>query len=326
MEAIVYDEYGSPEVLRLEEIDQPVPKDDEVLVRVAAAAVNPGDWFLLGGIPFIMRFGTGLSKPRKKVLGLAVSGRVESVGAKVTKFQPGDEVFAEAGSGGFAALVCLPERSPAHKPAELSFEEAAAVPVSGVTALQGLRDTAGVQPGQKVLINGASGGIGTFAVQIAKALGAEVTGVCSSRNVDLVRSIGADHVIDYTNEDFTDNGKQYDLILDNVGNRSLSDCRRALESDGMLIPNSNKEGRWVGDYLTRAMRALLITPFVSQKLRPFSAVGRSEDLEALAELFESGEVKPVIDRTYPLAEAANALAYFGEGHARGKVVITVEQS
>ena len=326
MEAIVYHEYGSPDVLRLEEIDAPVPKDDEVLVRVAAAAINPGDWFLLSGTPLILRLSTGLSKPRKKVLGLAVAGRVESVGDKVTKFKPGDEVFAEAGSGGLAVFVCLPEKSLAHKPAGLTFEEAAAVPVSGVTALQGLRDTAKVQPGQKVLINGASGGVGTFAVQIAKAFGAEVTGVCSSRNLDLVRSIGADHVIDYTSEDFTDNGKQYDLILDNVGNRSLSDCRRALKSDGMLIPNSNKEGRWVGDYLTRAVRALLLSLFVSQKLRPFSAVGKSEDLVALRELVESGSLRPVVDRIYPLAEAAEALAYFGEGHARGKVVITVEQS
>jgi NADPH:quinone reductase-like Zn-dependent oxidoreductase len=245
MKAIVYREYGSPDVLELEDVDLPVVKDGEVLVRVFGAAVNPGDWDLLRGTPYLLRLSTGLFKPRKKVLGLAIAGRVEALGSEATRFHPGDEVFGEIIGGAFAEYASVSEDALALKPANLTFEQAATVPVAGTTALQGLRDIGRVQLGQKVLINGASGGVGTFAVQIAKALGADVTGVCSTPNVDLVRSIGADHVIDYTQEDFTGNGHHYDLIFDNVGNRSLSDCRRALTPRGTLIPNSNKgAGHW----------------------------------------------------------------------------------
>jgi len=323
MRAIVQDKYGPPAVLELREIEQPAVKDDQVLVRVYAAGVNPGDWFLLRGIPYVLRLAYGLFRPRNKVLGLAVAGRVEAAGSKASKFQPGDEVYAGISRGGFAEYACVPEGALARKPANLSFAQAAAVPVVGVTALQGLRDAGRLQPGQRVLINGASGGVGTFAVQLAKAFGAEVTGVCSTRNVELVRSIGADHVVDYTQEDFTRSGPRYDLILDNVGNRSLSDCRRALATRGTFIPNANSAGRWIGGYLGRAAEALLVSPFVPQTLRPFSATDKGEDLVALAQLIEAGKVTPVIDRTYPLSETAAALGYYGQGHTRGKVVITV---
>lgn len=324
MKAIVYRKYGSPDVLELEEVEIPVAKDDEVLVRIIGAGINPGDWYLLNGIPYLLRLSTGLFSPRKKILGLALAGQVEAVGGNVTRFRPGDEVFAEAAKGGsFAEYICLSEDALALKPSNLTFEQAATIPVVGTTALQAIRDVAAVQPGQKVLINGASGGVGTFAVQIAKSFGAEVTGVCSTTNVDMVRSIGAEHVIDYTQEDFVENGQQYHLILDNVGNRSLSDYRRVLISGGMFIPNSNSGGRWIGGFLGRAVHALVLSPFVRQKLKPFAATGTSEDLVALTELIEAGTVTPVIDRTYPLNEIAEALGYFGEGHARGKVVITV---
>jgi NADPH:quinone reductase-like Zn-dependent oxidoreductase len=326
MMAIVYQAYGPPDVLELEDVEVPDVEDDEVLVRVLGAAVNPGDWDLLHGTPYVLRPMIGLRRPRNEVLGLAVAGRVEAVGDTVSKFQPGDEVYGEISYGGFAEYARVPEDALAPKPSNLTFEQAAAVPVVGVTALQALRDVGRVQPGQKVLINGASGGVGTFAVQIAKALGADVTGVSSTRNVELVRSIGADHVIDYTREDFTATGRRYDLILDNVGNRSLSAYRRALTPKGTLIPNSNKGGgRWIGGFLARAVRALLVSPFVPQRLRPFAATGKSEDLFALKELIESGKVTPVIDRTYSLSETAEALRYYGEGHTRGKVVISVEQ-
>jgi NADPH:quinone reductase-like Zn-dependent oxidoreductase len=327
MKAIVYHDYGSPDVLELQEVDKPVAKDGEVLVRVLGAAVNPGDWDLLHGTPYVLRPMTGLRRPRNKVLGLAVAGRVEEVGSNVSKFRPGDEVYAEISKGGFAQYARVAEDALAPKPSNLTFEQAAAVPLAGVTALQALRDIGRVQPGQKVLINGASGGVGHFAVQIAKSYGAEVTGVTSTRNIDLVRSLGADHVIDYTREDFTRTGQQYDLILDNVGNRSLSDYRGALTTKGMLIPNSNKGGgHWIGGFLGRAVRALIVSPFVPQRLRPFAATGRSKDLVVLKELIEAGKVMPVIDRTYPLNETAEALSHYGEGHTRGKMVITVEQN
>jgi NADPH:quinone reductase-like Zn-dependent oxidoreductase len=260
MKAVVYHEYGSPDVLEFQEVDKPAIKDGEVLVRVLGAAVNPGDWDLLHGTPYVLRIITGLRRPRNKVLGLGVAGRVETAGNHVSKLQPGDEVYAEIRGGGFAEYTRVPAAALAPMPSSLTFEQAAAVPVVGVTALQALRDIGQVQQGQKVLINGASGGVGTFAVQIAKALGADVTGVCSTRNVDLVRSLGADHVIDYTREDFTRTGQQYDLILDNVGNRSLSEYRRALNPKGGLIPNSNKGGgRWLGAFLRRAVKALLLS-------------------------------------------------------------------
>jgi len=325
MKAVVYHEYGSPDVLAVQEVDKPAIKEGEVLMRVLGAAVNPGDWDLLHGRPYVLRPITGLRRPRNKVLGLAVAGRIETVGNNMSKVRPGDDVYAEISKGGFAEYARVPQAALAPKPSNLTFEQAAAVPVVGVTALQALRDIGRVQPGQKVLINGASGGVGTFAVQIAKALGAEVTGVCSTKNVDLVRSIGADHVIDYTREDFTRSGQQYDLILDNVGNRSLSEYRRALTPKGMLIPNSNKGGgRWIGAFLRRAVKALLLSPFVSQRLRPFAASGKGEDLVVMTELMEAGKVTPVIDRAYPLGETGEALRYYGKGHTRGRIIITME--
>jgi NADPH:quinone reductase-like Zn-dependent oxidoreductase len=327
MKAIVYREYGSPhDVLELEEVDVPVVSDDELLLRVHAATVNPGDWDLLAGQPYILRPSVGFRAPRNGILGLAVAGTVEAVGSNATEVQPGDDIYAGISRGGFAEYVAVPEATAAPMPANLTHVQAAAVPVAAVTALQGLRDVARVQPGQKVLINGASGGVGSFAVQIAKYFGAEVTGVCGPANADLVRSIGADHVIDYTQEDFTTNGQKYDLIFDNVGNRSLSDCRRALAAVGILIPNSNKgPGRWIGGYLRRAAGALALSPFVSQKLRPFAASEKREDLAALTELIETGAVTPVIERTYPLNETAAALDHYGKGHTRGKLVITMDQ-
>jgi NADPH:quinone reductase-like Zn-dependent oxidoreductase len=324
MQAIVYREYGEPDVLELQDVERPIPGDGEVLVRVRAAAVNPGDWDLLHGVPYVLRLSTGLRRPRNRVLGLAVSGQVEAVGRGAEDVRPGDDVFAEVTHGGFAEYVLVPAKALAPKPANLTFEQAAAVPLVGTTALQGLRDIGRVQPGQRVLVIGASGGVGVFAVQIAKVLGAEVTGVCGTRNVDLVRSLGADRVVDYAREDFTAGGPAYDLILDNVGNRSLADCRRALARKGTLIPNSNKGGgRWLGAYVGRAIRSLLLSPFVSQRLRPFAATGKRDDLVALTELIESGQVRPVIDRTYPLAEVPAALRHYGTGHARGKIVISV---
>lgn len=325
MKAIVNRVYGSPAVLELAEVDRPVPRADEALVRVLACAVNPGDWDVMHGTPYVLRLATGLRRPRNQVLGHAIAGRVEAVGADVSGFRPGEEVYAGIGNGGFAEYASVREELLALKPSNLTFEQAAAVPIAGVTALQALRDIGQVRQGQSVLINGAAGGVGTFAVQIAKTYGADVTGVCGTSNLGLVRSLGADHVIDYTREDFTANGQRYDLILDNVGNRSLSDLRRALTPRGMLIPNSNKgSGRWLGGYLRRALQALALSPFVSQRLRPFSATDKRDDLLELKGLIESGSVTPVIDRTYPLARAAEALAYFGTGHLGGKVIISLE--
>lgn len=327
MKAIVNHEYGLPGVLELGDVDPPVTRSDEVLLRVLAAAVNPGDWDVMRGTPYVLRLTTGLRRPRNKVLGLAVAGRVEAVGSNVAEFRPADEVYAGIGKGGFAEYVCVPEAALAPKPSNLTFEQAAAVPISGVTALQALRDIGRVQPGQKVLINGASGGVGTFAVQVAKTFGADVTGVCSTTNMDLVRSIGADHVIDYTQEDFTRSGQQYDLILDNVGNRTLSELRRALVHHGTLIPNSNKgSGRWMGGFLRRAVQALVVSPLVPQRLRPFASTEKRQDLVVLTELIESGKVTPVIDSTYPLREVAAAMSHYGAGHARGKVIITMTQN
>lgn len=325
MKAIVNHEYGPPEVLGLRDIDVPAARGDRVLVRIFAAAINPGDWDVMRGIPYVLRLATGIRRPRSAVLGLAIAGRVAAVGDDVSAFGPGDEVYAGIDGGGFAEYAAVPEGSLARKPVGLTFEQAAAVPVAGVTALQALRDVGHVRPGQSVLVNGASGGVGTFAVQIAKALGADVTGVCSARNVDLVRSLGADRAIDYTQEDFASDGRRYDLILDNVGNRTLSELRRALAPRGTLIPNSNKgSGRLVGGFLQRAAQALVTSPFVSQRLRPFAATDRRDDLVALTELIEAGRVSPVIDRLYPLSESATAMGYYGAGHARGKVVITMQ--
>jgi NADPH:quinone reductase-like Zn-dependent oxidoreductase len=315
MKAIVQNAYGSPEVLEFEEIDMPVVKDDEVLVRVHAAGVNAADCFVMRGM-YMLRLMYGLRAPRNGVRGTDVAGTVEAVGKDVTQFQPGDEVFGWC-KGSFAEYASAPENNFVPKPDNLTFEQAAAVPMAGFVALQALRDKGKVQPGQKVLINGASGGIGTFAVQIAKVFGAEVTGVCSTRNVDMVRSLGADHVIDYTQEDFTTSGKRYDVILDIVGNHSLSDCRRALTPKGILVPNSGTNG------MGYIVKANVMSPFVSQKTYTFVSMGKNEDLVVLKELIEAGDVTPVIDRTYPLSETPQALGYVERGHTRGKVVISV---
>ncbi len=322
MKAIIHDEYGPPEdVLKLKDVDDPVLRDDEVLVRVHAAAVNWADWAATRGLPYIMRAVFGLRGPRNGVRGSDVAGTVEAVGRNVKLLRRGDEVFGWC-TGAFAELVRAKEKNLVPKSASLTFEQAAAVPMAGFCALQALRDVGKVRPGQRVLINGASGGIGTFAVQIAKKLGAEVTGVCSTGNLDLVRSLGADHVIDYTREDFTRGGQRYDLILDIADDRSLAERRRVLAPTGTLIPNSGVGGRWFGS-VGRIVKARLLSPFVRHRLRPFLSLPRNEDLVALTELIEAGEVTAVIDRTYALIETPEAIGYVGEGHARGKVVITV---
>jgi len=317
MKAIVQNDYGSPDVYEFKEIDKPVVKDSEVLVRVHAAGLNAGDYFAMRGEPYMIRMSVGWPKPKGFVPGWDVAGTVEAVGQNVTQFQPGDEVFG-AINGGCAEYACAGEDKFVLKPANLTFEQAAAIPTAAVTALRGLRDAAKVQPGQKVLINGASGGVGTFAVQIAKALGAEVTGVCSTRNVDMVRSIGADHVVDYTQEDFTQSGQRYDLILDNVGNHSFSDYRRALTPQGTFQPNSGHAG------LGYVIKALVLSLFMRRQGRPFVANPSNEDLVVMKELIEAGKVTPVIDKTYPLSETPEAFRYLDKEHARGKVVITVE--
>jgi NADPH:quinone reductase-like Zn-dependent oxidoreductase len=322
MKAIVQHAYGGPEELELADVAEPAVEDDEVLIRVRAAAVNMGDWYVMRGEPTLMRLSSGLRRPRVAIRGRDVAGLVEAVGRSVTRFRPGDAVYAEVDSGSFAELMSAAERLVAPMPANLTFEQAAAVPVAGGAALQGLRDAGGIQPGQAVLVNGASGGVGTFAVQVARALGAEVSGVCSTRNVDLVRSLGADHVIDYTREDFTRTGQRYDLVLDLVANHPLAGCRRALTPKGTLVLASGNGGRRLGP-LGHMARALVLSPFVSQRLRPFSARQSHEDLGVLKELIEAGSVTPVIDRTVPLGETADALRHLGEGHARGKIVITV---
>ena len=323
MKAIVHDIYGSPDDLELREIDKPVVKDNEVLIRVHAASVNAADWHLLRGTPNIMRImGNGLLKPKSTVRGRDVAGKVEAVGKDAKQFRPGDEVYAEVDTGSFAEFTCVPEDLLALKPANLTFEQAAAVPLAANTALQGLRDRGELQPGQKVLIYGASGGVGTFAVQIAKSFGADVTGVCSTSKVDLVRSIGADHVIDYTQEDFTKSSRRYDLVFDLVSNRSLSDYRRLLTPKGTLVISGGEGGRWLGP-IGLILNALAHSRFVSQRLRPLQATKSKEDLVVLKELIEAGKVTPVIDRTYPLNEAPEAIRYLEEGRARGKIVITV---
>ncbi len=323
MKAIVQDTYGSPDVLELRDIDKPVVGDDEVLVRVHAAGVDQGVWHLMAGMPYLLRLaGFGLRAPKNPVRGSDVAGRVEAVGENVTRFQPGDEVFGTC-DGSFAEYASARADRLAPKPANLSFEQAAAVPVSGYTALQAVRDQGKVRPGQRVLIIGAGGGVGTFAVQLAKAYGAEVTGVCSTTKTDLVRSIGADHVIDYTREDFADGRNRYDVILDIAGNRSLSHLRRALAPEGTLvIVGGEGGGRWLGG-IDRQLRALVLSPFVRQKLGTWVATQRTEDLEELHELLEAGTVTPVVDRTFPLSDVPEAIRYMRKGHARGKVVITV---
>jgi NADPH:quinone reductase-like Zn-dependent oxidoreductase len=323
MEAIVRDEYGSTDVLELRDIDKPEIEDEEVLVRVHAAGVGRDVWHVMTGLPYPIRLaGYGFRAPKNPVIGSDVAGVVEVVGKNVSRFQPGDEVFG-IGKGSYAEYARAPEDKLAPKPANLTFEQAAVVAISGLTALQGLRDHGKARPGQEVLVIGASGGVGTFAVQIAKALGAHVTGVCSTVKVDTVRSIGADCVIDYTREDFAEGGQRYDLILDIGGNSPLSRLRRALTSEGTLvIAGGEGGGRWLGG-TDRQLRAMMVCPFVGQKLGTFISKENHEDLIILTELVESGKVTPVIDRTYPLSEVPEAIRYLEEGHAQGKVVITV---
>ena len=322
MKAIVYHQYGSPDVLQLQDMDKPVVRNDAVLVRIRAAAANPYDWHFMRGEPYFMRLFIGLRTPKANGLGVDFAGQVEAVGKDVTQFHPGDEVFGVCNRA-FAEYLCTPENELALKPTNLTFEQAAAVPLAAVTALQGLRDTGQLQPEQKVLIIGASGGVGTFAVQIAKVFGAHVTGVCSTRNLELVRSLGADHVIDYTQEDFTQSGQKYDLIFQLAGTRSPSHCRRALTSKGRLVLSSgDSDGRWIGP-IDRLIKAAALSPFVSQTLSSLNTKRSKKDLPYLTELIEAGKVTPVIDRTHSLGEVPEALRYLEQGHARGKVVITV---
>jgi NADPH:quinone reductase-like Zn-dependent oxidoreductase len=320
MKAIVYTKYGSPDVLQLQEVEKPTPKDDEVLIKVHAASVNAYDWHFLTADIFLIRLtGEGLLKPKYSRLGADIAGRIEAIGRNVRQFQPGDDVFGMV-RGGFAEYACASEIALVLKPSNLSFEEAAAIPMAAITALQGLRDSGKIQPGQKVLINGASGGVGTFAVQIAKSFGAEVTAVCSSRNLDQARSIGADHIIDYTKEDFTKNGQQYDLILAANGYHSLSAYKRALTPHGIYV--------MAGGSMAQIFQAMLIGSWMSETggrmMGGVSAKRSQKDLVFIRELVEAGKIVPVIDKRYPLSEAAEALRYLGEGHARGKIVITVE--
>jgi NADPH:quinone reductase-like Zn-dependent oxidoreductase len=316
MRATVHDRYGSPDDLELAEITKPGFKDNEVLVRIHAASVNIGDALIIRGKPFLLRLVYGLRKPRNRVRGSDLSGTVEAVGKDISQFRPGDAVFGWC-KGSFTEYASAEEGDLAPKPSSLTFQQAAAIPMAAGTALQAVRDKGKVRPGQKVLINGASAGVGTFAVQIAKSLGAEVTGVCSTSNVDMVRSIGADRVIDYTKNDFTQGEERYDFILDNVSNKSVSDCRRVLTRSGTLIPNGGTAGLW---YI---LKANLSSLFLRKKARTFVSKGKKENLLALSELIQAGKVTPVIDRTYPLSQVPDAIRYIEKRHARGKVVIAV---
>ena len=323
MKAIVQDRYGTADVLELEDVDEPKVASGDVLLRVHAASAHIGDWHFMTGLPYLFRIaGSGLRAPKTRVRGTDIAGRVEAIGKDVTLFQPGDEVFGIC-NGAFAEYATARQDKIAPKPANLTFEQAATAPTSGSTALQALRDAGKVQPGQKVLIIGAAGGVGSFAVQIAKAFGAQVTGVCSTTKVELVRSIGADDVIDYTRDDFAETGQRYDLILDIAGNRSLSHLRRGLAPRGTLvIVGGEGGGRWFGG-IDRQLRAQMLSPFVRQKLWTFIAKQKGDDLVVLKELIEAGRVTPVIDTTYPLSEVPEAIRHLEEGHARGKVVITM---
>ena len=322
MKAIVQHSYGTADVLQLEDIEKPAINDDEVLIRVRAAAVNHADWVYTTGRPMIARLAFGLRAPKSIVRGRDVAGQVEAVGKNVTAFRPGDEVYGEIDAGSFAEYTTAPATLLARKPANLTFEQAAAVPLAASTALQGLRDVGELKPGQSVLINGASGGVGSYAIQLATAFGAEVTGVCSARNTDQVRSLGADHVIDYTREDFTTGGQRYDLIFDSIGNHSLTRLRRALTRRGTLVLSSGTGGRILGP-MGRVLAALALSPFVSQNLRVHSVTRNADNLDVLRELIESGRITPTIERTYPLSEVPEAIRYFADEHARGKIAVTV---
>jgi NADPH:quinone reductase-like Zn-dependent oxidoreductase len=324
MKAILFPKYGSPDVLQLTEVEKPIPNENQVLVKIIAASANPLDWHRMRGEPFIARMGEGYLKPKNPKLGADIAGRVEAVGSNVTEFKPGDEVIGSIGAGGFAEYACSRDKNFVLKPSNVSFEAAAAAPVVGFTALQGLRDAGQIKAGQKVLVNGASGGVGSFAVQIAKSYGTEVTGVCSTRNLELVRSMGADHVIDYTREDFTNNGKQYDLIYDAIGNRSISDYKRALKPQGICVI-AGFSG------LRRLFEHMVLGPMMSKEggqkvgMMEMAKVTKADFL-VIKDLLETGKVVPVIDRCYPLSETAEAIRYLETMHARGKVIITVAPS
>jgi NADPH:quinone reductase-like Zn-dependent oxidoreductase len=323
MKAIVYHEYGQADVVKCEEIEKPLPKDDEVLIRVRAASVNPLDWRLMAGKPPLLRLFFGLRKPRSGRPGVDVAGGVEAVGSKVTQFKPGDEVFGSC-RGAFAEYACSGESKIAMKPDNVTFEQAASINVAGLTALQGLRDKGKIQPGSKVLINGAAGGVGTFAVQIAKSFGAHVTGVCNTRNIEMVRSIGADEVIDYTQDDFTTSNQRHDLILDCVGNHSFSACRRVLNTGGRFVMVGGPHDPSMILLLAEMIKDVLVSVFISQKAVMFIAKSSQDDLTLIGQLIATGKIKPVIERRYTLSEAADAIGHVEEGHARGKVVITLD--
>ena len=322
MKAITRSQYGGPDVLRIVDIKKPVPGDDEVLIKVRAASANPYDWHFITGLPYVARLIAGIRKPKTGWLGVDVAGEVEAVGRDVTQFKPGDAVFGTC-RGSFAEYACTRESALVTKPANVTFPEAAAVPVGAVTALQALRDRGRLQPGQKVLIHGAAGGVGTFAVQIAKSLGARVTAVCSTRNVEMVRSLGADHVIDYTRDDYTKSSERYDVIIDCIGNRSLRACCRVMTPRGTYVMVGGPDGRWIGPF-SRLFKALLLSPFVSQRLVFVVTKSSQADLLTLHALMASGKVKPVIDTRYGLADTADAFRHLEQGHARGKIVITLD--
>jgi NADPH:quinone reductase-like Zn-dependent oxidoreductase len=323
MKAVVYRCYGSTDVLKVEDIEKPTPADDEILVKIRAASVNPLDWHFMRGTPYFLRLMSGLGKPDYTGLGVDFAGTVEAVGINVNQFKPGDEVFG-GGNGAFAEYVIVGEdEALALKPANVSFEHAASAPIAAITALQALRDTGKLEPGQKVLINGASGGVGTFAVQIAKSFGADVTGVCSTRNMEMVRSIGADHVFDYTKENYTESGNQYDLIIDMVGNHSLTANRHALKPDGIYVIVGGGKGNWIGPMMN-PIKAMMLSPFVDQKFVMLLADTNKDDLAILGNLMQAGKVTPVIDSRYRLSEVPAAIQHSEDGHARGKIIIDLE--
>ena len=324
MKAAIYDRYGPPEVVHIRDVEEPAPKEHEALIKVRAASINPLDWHFMRGTPYFVRLMTGLRKPKITRLGVDVAGQVQAVGRNVTEFRPGDEVFGTC-RGALAEYVCTSESALIMKPENVTFEQAASVPLAAFTALQGLRDKGQIQAGQKVLINGAAGGVGTFAGQIAKGFGADVTGVCSTRNLEMVRNIGADRVMDYTRQDFTTSGQRYDLIFDLVGNHSLSAFRRVLNPRGIYIGagGGGPEVHWL-DVLTGPIKTLLLSMFVSEKFVPFLARANKKDLTTISELIKGGTVTPVIDKRFPLSEVPEAIRYLEQGHARGKVVITLE--
>ncbi len=323
MKAILYHNYGSPDILQIADVEQPAPKDNEVLIKVRAASVNPFDWHFMRGTPYVLRLFAGLRKPKDTRLGADVAGLVEAVGKNVMQFKPGDEVFGSC-RGAFAEYACASESALVIKPDNLTFEQAASVPIAALTALQGLRNNGHIQSGQHILINGAAGSVGTFAVQIARSFGANVTAVCSTRNVDMVRSIGADQVVDYTREDFTKGGKCYDLIFDTVGNHSLSAYKRVLNPGGIHVGAGGQADLWMIRTLGHAFKTLLVSTFGSRKFVGFLAKINKDDLTIIQGLMKSGKVVPVIDRCYELIEVPKAIRYLEEGHARGKVVITME--